>query len=641
MAEINLTKENLRAEPKKSRAPILDTQSTQVNWDFLQLTEETTIGQLPTHTYRISQETIVKIIDKKLRTEPLLPGVIIVAPDGGLNVISRRRFFELTSIRYGVAVFLNRPIQTMLKSIRPPLILSEHEPIPNAVKAALNREIDQVYEPILIHKESQSHTNSHFNCDLLDVYTLLMAQSRLFATLQGEMVQVNDMLEARVRHRTAELLKLNERLGNEIMAKSIAEDNLKTIIRYEKAIASCGDTLLSSEDDTNVIPEALEILRHAVKVGRVFFGKYIKKSEANVENQIKILFEAKVASAHGLTGRLLPFRLPENDFNRFWQGDAIALYPQKEPTGPILNLKKCHALLMLPVGQFGIIAFDALETERVWGNDEINLLKTVANMLYSYLERYANRQALAMARDRALDANAFKGELLAKVSHELRTPLGAILGYAQLLLLGSYGPLNDSQKEPTELIIGSTNYLSTIVDGLLDQAQLDREKLVLINSPFDLRLMIEEVASRMRVLAHHKGLVFTVKISKKIPQIILGDRLRLQQILTNVISNAVKFTEDGFISVIIWPESGPYWLLEISDSGPGIPAEAQTKIFEPFGQADGSPTRTNRGTGLGLSITRQLVEAMDGEISVESELERGSKFKIRLPLNLPDHATKH
>jgi signal transduction histidine kinase len=238
------------------------------------------------------------------------------------------------------------------------------------------------------------------------------------------------------------------------------------------------------------------------------------------------------------------------------------------------------------------------------------------------------------ARDQALEASRLKSELLAKVSHELRTPLGAILGYTEMLELGLYGQVSADQRDVLARIINSTQYLANLVNELLDQARLDAGKLELQISAFRPKSIVQEACTRMEGLAQSKGLNLISEIADDMPPTLSGDPMRLQQILANLISNAIKFTPDGSISVRLYRPDPAHWAMQVTDTGPGILKEAQAYIFEPFRQVDGSMTRKHQGSGLGLSIVRQLANLMGGDVLLESEVGRGSIFTVRLPLHV-------
>jgi PAS domain S-box-containing protein len=240
--------------------------------------------------------------------------------------------------------------------------------------------------------------------------------------------------------------------------------------------------------------------------------------------------------------------------------------------------------------------------------------------------------ALVNARDQALDASRLKSELLARVSHELRTPLSAILGYAELLTDGSFGPLAEPQRQALLEMMGSSQELTIMVNELLDAAQLEAHALRLRIRPFDPGEMLQRVENTLAVLAYNKGLQLTTSVSPDLPDTLLGDEPRLRQILINLLGNAIKFTDSGSVQVRLARIDDQWWAMEVRDTGSGIPADARQYIFEPFRQVDGSITREYRGTGLGLSIVKSLVELMGGAIRLESEVGRGSTFTLTLPM---------
>lgn len=244
-----------------------------------------------------------------------------------------------------------------------------------------------------------------------------------------------------------------------------------------------------------------------------------------------------------------------------------------------------------------------------------------------------NESALAIARDEAMQANSFKSQLLANVSHELRTPLGIILGYTDLIVRKSYGDLTDKQVNILGRIKDSTQYLDGLVSELLDQAQLDSGKLKLAERPFEPREVLGSICNQLSVLAEAKNIQFNYSIADELPISILGDSQRLKQILVNLISNAIKFTETGGITVQISTiDSKTKWMMQVSDTGPGIPPEALVTVFEPFKQLADANKALRKGYGLGLSITKQLVNLMGGKISLDSIVGKGTTFTVTLPL---------
>jgi signal transduction histidine kinase len=225
-----------------------------------------------------------------------------------------------------------------------------------------------------------------------------------------------------------------------------------------------------------------------------------------------------------------------------------------------------------------------------------------------------------------------KSAFVSVTSHELRTPLNAILGYADMLRETIYGPLTHKQHEITNRIISNTGHLLTIVNNLLDQAQIEAGKMTLSVTTFALADLIGGVESIMNVLAHSKGLELISCIEDDMPTRLSGDWQRLRQVLLNLVDNAIKYTNDGAVSIRAYRLDSVHWALEVSDTGVGIPIEAQAQIFDAFQRVDDSVTRERAGTGLGLSIVKQLVTLMGGEIKLTSAEGEGSTFTVVLPL---------
>jgi signal transduction histidine kinase len=242
-----------------------------------------------------------------------------------------------------------------------------------------------------------------------------------------------------------------------------------------------------------------------------------------------------------------------------------------------------------------------------------------------------NEEDLRQARDEALAASQFKSKLLANVSHEMRTPLHAIMGYAEILEQGVYGEITSQQRKATNKILTGSSILLDFINNLLDKAQLESGKLNFNLKPFSLADLVEEVHAQTSVLAEAKGLLFTSSVADNMPKIIFGDRYWLRQLMFNLISNAIKFTEEGSVSLTLnRVEEG--WYFQVKDTGPGIPAEAQARIFEAFEQGSNDHAGSTKGIGLGLSIVKEVTTLMEGDVTVTSELGVGTIFTVTLPL---------
>ncbi|MBY5921485.1 two-component sensor histidine kinase BarA [Ferrimonas balearica] len=240
---------------------------------------------------------------------------------------------------------------------------------------------------------------------------------------------------------------------------------------------------------------------------------------------------------------------------------------------------------------------------------------------------------LDIAKKRALEASRIKSEFLANMSHELRTPLNGVIGFTRQLLKT---PLHDNQKDYLRTIERSASNLLSIINDILDFSKLEAGKMVLDNVPFALRDALDETLTLLSGSAFDKGLEMVVEIDERVPDSLCGDVLRIQQVITNLMGNAIKFTDKGCVrlSIDLADESADRVLLraEVSDTGIGIADDQQAMLFQPFGQADSSVSRRFGGTGLGLVITKRLVNQMEGQIGFTSHKDQGSTFWFTLSI---------
>ena len=241
------------------------------------------------------------------------------------------------------------------------------------------------------------------------------------------------------------------------------------------------------------------------------------------------------------------------------------------------------------------------------------------------------KEVQAMAR-KATEANEFKSQFIARMSHELRTPLGALLGMTEMLQQTVYGPLSKPQEDIVQRICNNALALRNVFSELLDHSHIESGQMLLKQQLFSPETLAKRVHSNYLSLALQKGLSMHVKADPKLPEMIVGDEGRIEQILSNLVVNAIKFTKTGGVTILLHGEENSHWMLQVKDTGMGISPEDQSYIFEPFRQADESTSRSYGGVGLGLSIVRQLVDAMDGSVKLESKFGQGSVFTVLLPL---------
>jgi two-component system, sensor histidine kinase SagS len=244
-------------------------------------------------------------------------------------------------------------------------------------------------------------------------------------------------------------------------------------------------------------------------------------------------------------------------------------------------------------------------------------------------------EQLEEAMRRAQAASQAKSEFLANVSHELRTPMNGVIGMLDIALENDPQPEQMEQLQTAQRCAYS---LLSLLNEILDLSKIEAGKMTLERVPYDVRAMLEDCVQAHLPTTSQNGIELRSEVSPDVPQQIVGDPLRVRQIVSNLLSNAVKFTAHGWVSVRIGSEvseRGDFTLLcTVEDTGTGIPAEKLNYIFDKFTQADGSVSRKYGGTGLGLAITRKLVEMHRGQIHVDSEVGRGTKFVVTLPCEI-------
>ena len=280
---------------------------------------------------------------------------------------------------------------------------------------------------------------------------------------------------------------------------------------------------------------------------------------------------------------------------------------------------------------WGFIGFDDCQHERVWDKTEAGILKSAGMLIASAIQRQQTEKALIQEKDNAEVATKAKSDFLARMSHEIRTPMNAILGMIYLCLQTE---LSNKQWDYLTKTQSAAHALLGIINDILDFSKIEAGKLELELIPFSLKTVIKEILDTTRVSAEEKGLKIVTKIDSEISDNLVGDSLRLRQILLNLISNAIKFTARGGIFITVKQDDSQLredteqmsLVFEVKDTGIGLKPDQIETIFDSFSQADGSTTRKYGGTGLGLAIVKNLVELMGGKVNVTSTPGQGTSF---------------
>ncbi len=300
----------------------------------------------------------------------------------------------------------------------------------------------------------------------------------------------------------------------------------------------------------------------------------------------------------------------------------------------------------------GLLELDVVNCSKTWSQEEINLLQRVSELIAIGRSRYQAEEALRVAKEAAEAANRAKSAFLANMSHELRTPLNAILGFAQLMERDP--TLTNRQRDSLATINRSGEHLLKLINDVLEMSKIEAGRIVLNQTPFDLHRLLQTIQEMFQVRAQAKQLSLQVELTPNLPQYILTDEGKLQQVLINLLGNAIKFTDTGRVTLRVSSvdnhvsvvnaqtnHSRPITIdpeqitihFEVEDTGKGIVAEELDNLFQPFVQTE-SGVQVREGTGLGLTISRQFVQLMGGDIRLTSVVDRGSTFYFDIKVEL-------
>ncbi|MFH1146531.1 MAG: response regulator [Pseudomonadota bacterium] len=431
--------------------------------------------------------------------------------------------------------------------------------------------------------------------------------------------------------------------GHDITHQKEMEDQIRVRLTREAAIAQASRLFISPEGAD--LQEVLKVLGEAFSMDSACLISLDKegKDESVCEWH---------SGAPGLKPKLTSADLipVPSRMSRLRQGESVTVRDNKADDMSINanGGNGCVVLVAVPIhsiaGRFaGFMRFDKAQAGREWFAEDMQAFRVIADMVGIHWERRRIEEKLLKAVESADMANRAKSEFLANISHEIRTPLNAILGMTELTL-GT--EMTDEQREYLETVKVSADALLYLLNDLLDFSKIEAGYLQLEEVSFDLNAVLENAVDTLAFKAHEKGLELIYGIKNDVPDLLIGDPGRLRQIIVNLGSNAVKFTEKGqvLISCEVVDRMEEFVVLHfaVSDTGIGIPGDKLEVIFDSFSQVDGSAARRYGGTGLGLSISRQLAERLGGRIWAESEPGKGSTFHYTMQAHLAaDRAQRH
>lgn len=317
--------------------------------------------------------------------------------------------------------------------------------------------------------------------------------------------------------------------------------------------------------------------------------------------------------------------------------DVFSL-PEDNGVRQILEPQEIKSLIAIPLVNEGkcegFIGFDSVRKQYSYSEKEKNLLTLFSNMIINIKNRIALEEKLIREKEKAEETTKAKSQFLANMSHEIRTPMNGIIGFLELL---DYSTLTDRQKVYVKEARLASETLLEIINDILDISKIEAGRLILENIEFNLLKVVESSILLFEVRANEKNLNLKFEVEVGVPQLVKGDPKRLKQILNNLISNGIKFTQSGEVivklEVGIKNESQNLLIFKIIDTGIGIEDSFKEKLFEPFIQGDGSTTRKYGGTGLGLAISKELVIAMGGQILAQKNIDIGSTFIFTIPFD--------
>jgi signal transduction histidine kinase len=447
-------------------------------------------------------------------------------------------------------------------------------------------------------------------------------------------IRTGDELQSLAEHFNQMAGQLQESYAN---LERKVEERTRQLARSVRELETLGEVSREISSTLDLQSVLRRIAAHAVTLAEADAGAFWAYDEEAQVFRLQAAHELHPEVVEALTSRLL--RIGQGVIGVAGLRRAAAQIPDIDQEAgyvlyDVIRKPGYRAVLAVPLLREDSLVGGLVicrKTPGAFASETVNLVQTLANQSVLAIENAELFQELEQRGRELAAASRHKSEFLANMSHELRTPLNAVLGYAELVQDGIYGAVPEKIKDVLDRVQRNGRHLLGLINDVLDLTKIEAGQLTLQSSDYSLRELVLGVVSATEALAAEKRLALEVDVPANLPHG-RGDQRRLTQVLMNLVSNAIKFTDVGSVSIRA-RVADSHFLIAVSDTGIGIAAEDQKRVFEEFQQVDSSSTRKKGGTGLGLAIARRIVELHGGRIWLESTPGQGSTFAFTVPLS--------